>query len=75
MLGLKGEGRGFPLGQDIGVLKWRLQTTDDSLLPLFSELAIDPCTTKAIEIQSPVNSLLRTGQVILLELHNKPYYH
>ena len=43
ILGLKGEGRGFPLGQDIGVLKWRLQTTDDSLLPLFSK-EMNRCT-------------------------------
>ncbi|XP_019851522.1 PREDICTED: coatomer subunit delta-like isoform X1 [Amphimedon queenslandica] len=35
LIALKGEGKSFPTGQDIGVLKWRLQTTDDSLLPLF----------------------------------------
>jgi hypothetical protein len=35
LIALKGEGRSFPIGQDIGVLKWRLQTSDDSLLPLF----------------------------------------
>lgn len=38
VIALKGEGKSFPISQDIGVLKWRLQTTDDSLLPLFSEL-------------------------------------
>ena len=37
ILGLK-EGKVFPVGQDVGVLKWRLQTTNESLLPLFSEL-------------------------------------
>lgn len=34
MLGMKDEGKSFPLNQDIGVLKWRLQTTDESLMPL-----------------------------------------
>jgi len=34
MLGLKQEGKSFPLNQDVGVLKWRLQTTDESMIPL-----------------------------------------
>ena len=36
-LGLKQEGKSFPLNQDVGVLKWRLQTTDESMIPLSSE--------------------------------------
>lgn len=35
LIGLKGEGRTFPIGQDISVLKWRFSSTDDSLIPLF----------------------------------------
>lgn len=34
VIGLKQAGKGFPINSDIGVLKWRLQTTDDSLMPL-----------------------------------------
>lgn len=34
VLGLKQSGKAFPLNADIGVLKWRLQTTDESLMPL-----------------------------------------
>ena len=37
MLGLKQEGKSFPINQDVGVLKWRLQTTDESMMPLSSE--------------------------------------
>ena len=37
IIALKGEGKTFPIGQDIGVLKWRLQTNDDSFIPLFSK--------------------------------------
>ena len=37
MLGLKQEGKSFPLNQDVGVLKWRLQTTDESMMPLSSK--------------------------------------
>lgn len=34
---MKQEGASFPLNQDVGVLKWRFQTTDESFLPLSSE--------------------------------------
>ncbi|CAB3990872.1 Coatomer subunit delta [Paramuricea clavata] len=34
VLGLKQSGKPFPLNADIGVLKWRLQTKDESLMPL-----------------------------------------
>ncbi|XP_028400198.1 coatomer subunit delta-like [Dendronephthya gigantea] len=34
VLGLKQSGKAFPLNADIGVLKWRLQTKDESLIPL-----------------------------------------
>ncbi len=36
-IGLKGEGRSFPISQDVPILKWRLHTTDDQLIPLFSK--------------------------------------
>lgn len=34
IIGLKQGGKGFPLNNDIGVLKWRLQTKDEDLIPL-----------------------------------------
>jgi hypothetical protein len=37
VLGLKQSGKAFPLNADIGVLKWRLQTKDESLMPLTSK--------------------------------------
>ena len=36
-ISMKQEGRPFPLNQDVGVLKWRLQTTDEGLMPFSSE--------------------------------------
>jgi predicted RNA-binding protein Jag len=33
-LGLKQPNKPFPLQQEVGVLKWRMQTTDESLMPL-----------------------------------------
>lgn len=37
VVGLKNPEKSFPLNNDVGVLKWRLQTTDESLIPLTSE--------------------------------------
>ncbi|XP_028664344.1 archain 1a [Erpetoichthys calabaricus] len=34
LVGLKNADKSFPLNSDVGVLKWRLQTTDESLIPL-----------------------------------------
>lgn len=34
VIGLKNSSKSFPMKQDVGVLKWRLQTTDESLMPL-----------------------------------------
>lgn len=34
IIGLKNQEKSFPLNNDVGVLKWRLQTTDESLIPL-----------------------------------------
>lgn len=34
IIGLKNPEKPFPLNQDIGVLKWRLQTQDDGFMPL-----------------------------------------
>lgn len=36
-IGLKNPAKPFPLNTDVGVLKWRLQTTDESALPLTSK--------------------------------------
>ena len=40
VIAMKQEGRSFPINQDVGVLKWRLQSTDESLMPLTSESLI-----------------------------------
>lgn len=37
LIGLKNPEKSFPLNNDVGVLKWRLQTTDESLIPLTSQ--------------------------------------
>lgn len=42
VIGLKNPEKSFPLNNDVGVLKWRLQTTDESLIPLTSKW---PCFT------------------------------
>uniref|UniRef100_W5K7I6 Coatomer subunit delta n=1 Tax=Astyanax mexicanus TaxID=7994 RepID=W5K7I6_ASTMX len=34
IIGLKNPDKSFPLNNDVGVLKWRLQSTDESLIPL-----------------------------------------
>lgn len=34
---LKNEERGFPVNQGVGVLRWRLSTKDESLVPINSE--------------------------------------
>ncbi|XP_062894628.1 coatomer subunit delta-like isoform X2 [Mobula hypostoma] len=34
LIGLKNPEKSFPLNNDVGVLKWRLQTTDDAFIPL-----------------------------------------
>ena len=38
VIALKDLSKSFPPGQDVGVLKWRFQTTDDSEIPLTSIL-------------------------------------
>lgn len=44
VIGLKNPEKSFPLNNDVGVLKWRLQTTDESLIPL---------TSKIVNLKSP----------------------
>ena len=36
VLALKQPNKPFPLNSDIGVLRWRMQTTDEALMPLSS---------------------------------------
>lgn len=33
-IGLKTAGKAFPVNADVGVLKWRLQSTDETMVPL-----------------------------------------
>ena len=37
LIALKDLTKSFPPGQDVGVLKWRFQTTDESEIPLTSK--------------------------------------
>lgn len=37
LIGLKNQDKSFPLNTDLGVLKWRIQSTDEALIPLTSE--------------------------------------
>ena len=39
-IGLKNKDRGFPVGTDVGILKWRFQTTDEAHIPLASALLL-----------------------------------
>lgn len=39
-IGLKNPAKPFPLNTDVGVLKWRYTTQDESAIPLTSELAM-----------------------------------
>ena len=41
IIGLKQPNKPFPLNSDIGVLKWRLQSTDEALMPLSSKMLIN----------------------------------
>lgn len=34
LIGLKNPEKSFPVNSDVGVLKWRLQTTEESFIPL-----------------------------------------
>lgn len=36
-IGLKNPEKSFPINSDVGVLKWRLQTTEESFIPLTSK--------------------------------------
>lgn len=41
-IGLKNPAKPFPLNNDVGVLKWRLQTQDESVIPLTSTVTATP---------------------------------
>ena len=38
ILALKNPAKPFPLKQEVGILKWRFQTQDDSAMPLSSKI-------------------------------------
>ena len=39
-VGMKQQNKPFPINTDVGVVKWRFQTSDDSHIPLTSELTL-----------------------------------
>ena len=49
-IGLKNPDKPFPLNQDVGVLKWRLQTQDEALIPLSSESCVPRCDLNDLNI-------------------------
>lgn len=70
VIGLKNPEKSFPLNNDVGVLKWRLQTTDEALIPLTSTsrdiLCFRTCQI-VLNTSVPVqDSLLWTSRVCLL---------
>lgn len=56
-IGLKNPAKPFPMNTDVGVLKWRLQTTDESALPLTSKLIF-------FDLMSPFSLKLNNSQLI-----------
>lgn len=45
-IGLKNPTKPFPANTDVGILKWRYQTQDESAIPLTSKILFDSCSTK-----------------------------
>lgn len=43
-IGLKNPAKPFPINTDVGVLKWRYQTQDESAIPLTSKLFMITCS-------------------------------
>lgn len=65
VIGLKNPEKSFPLNNDVGVLKWRLQTTDESLIPLTSEQArseVEASAWRRLTCASSRSKLLALGQ-------------
>ena len=56
IIGLKQPNKPFPLNSEIGVLKWRLQSTDEALMPLSSKMLI--ILTYIINCCKPVSCLM-----------------
>lgn len=44
-VGLKNPAKPFPINTDVGVLKWRYQTQDESAIPLTSKLSFVACVS------------------------------
>ena len=40
IIALKAPDRPFPVGTELGVVKWRFQTTDEAFIPLTSTLTV-----------------------------------
>ena len=40
LIGMKNPAKPFPLNNDVGVLKWRLKSQDESLMPLSSKCRV-----------------------------------
>jgi hypothetical protein len=67
---MKQEGRSFPLNQDVGVLKWRFQTADETLMPLSSKFP-------GVHSQGslyPLSTCHLSGQFILCSYTGSLYY-
>ena len=59
-VGLKNAEKPFPLNQEVGILKWRLQTQDEALIPLSSQwqplLCVCPCVCVCVFDCLPVET-------------------
>lgn len=70
LIGLKNPEKSFPVNSDVGVLKWRLQTTEESFIPLTSKrFWLVPLSSSALRTRnSPgLHSFLHCCNKILFE--------
>jgi len=44
VIGLKDASRPFPIGQPLGVVKWRFQSKDENDVPLYGASAAEDCS-------------------------------
>lgn len=51
VIGLRDSTKSFPVGADVGVLKWRFQTQEETEIPLTSKLLNSPHKLKIEIIQ------------------------
>jgi hypothetical protein len=56
VIGLRDPSKSFPVGQDVGVLKWRFQTQEETEIPLTSKYKLPK--KKKINITFTINVII-----------------